>query len=287
MIKICAQCGEEYKTYKSKSKFCSQKCSAENQSKKVLKICEHCGEEYLTHKYMEDTSKFCSHECRKAAQYLPGFDGENKICTECNILKPLSEFGNVRTKCKACETIKMHEYYEKNKEKIQKYAKEHRDTEKEKERNRKYREKNRESVRALHRAWKWKNIEHVRLKRIFDQGKKRSAFATLTVEEWFDTLDYFNHECVYCSDKEGKLQQEHFICVKNGGGYEKKNILPSCKKCNQSKGNKDFYDWYDHQPFFSMKRAMKIEIFIIEHNTEGNPSGNGSEPVESRGRLRL
>ncbi len=280
MIKICQYCEKEYKTYKSKSKFCSSQCSSNKQTKKVSKVCNHCKNEYEVHKYREETSLFCSIECRESAQYKLGFDGENKICTECKDKKPLSEFWKGRTKCKTCEKERNRLYYEGNKEYISEWGKKYRVLNLEKLRIQKriYTENNRESVRDRRKKWCDKNREKIRILKVKSEqvrrAKLKNTAATLTHEEWLDNLKYFNNECAYCGEKEN-LQQEHFIPVKNGGGYEKKNIIPACPFCNRSKGDRDFYAWYDWQSFFSMERAKKIELFI-ERNTEGRPSRNGS-----------
>lgn len=292
LIKICQNCQQEYKTYKSKSKFCSSKCTGESQSNKILKVCQHCGNEYKVHKYRDNTSLFCSSECREKAQYLPGFDGENKICTDCHELKPLSGFWNGRTKCKDCLKKRSQSYYEKNKDKIAEWGRKYRTENIELLRNQKriYRAKNREEVRKGHKKWRDKHPEYVKLQRIKDEqvrrARKYKTVSDLTHDDWLDTLEYFNNECAYCGRKED-LQQDHFIPVKNGGGYEKVNIIPACPFCNQSKGDRDFYRWYEWQSFHSIERWLNIEEFFIEHNTEGSPSGNRSEPVESRGRLKL
>lgn len=133
------------------------------------------------------------------------------------------------------------------------------------------------------------NVTKVKLQRVKDEqirrARKNMAISTLTHKEWMDNLHYFDESCAYCGTK-NDLQQEHFIPLKDGGGYEKKNIIPACSFCNRSKGDRSFYEWFEWQAFFSMERAMKIEKFV-EQNTEGSPSGNGSEPVESRESLRL
>lgn len=291
MKKVCNQCGKGYKTYRSSSKFCSRTCSAENQTKKIKLYCENCGSEYEMHKYREETSKFCSKKCRENAQYLLGYDGENKICTTCNELKPLSEFWKGRTKCKACVQERSRKYYEVNKDQIQKRNKKYRlmNLDREKSYKAKWRADNRKEIRDKHKKWRAENSDKVKLQRAKDEQARRARIRgsvfTLTVEEWLDTLNYFNHECAYCGASES-LQMEHVIPVIKGGGYEKRNIIPSCEPCNLSKSNKDFFEWFDWKADdFSIDRGLKIVDFI-ERNPEESPTGNGSESVESRGRLR-
>ena len=53
-------------------------------------------------------------------------------------------------------------------------------------------------------------------------------------------------ECAYCGDKYSEWDHLHpLIENKNPSGYitEIYNLIPSCGKCNQSKGNKYWKDW--------------------------------------------
>jgi len=93
-------------------------------------------------------------------------------------------------------------------------------------------------------------------------AKKKNAVATLTPEQWLDTLESFGNCCVYCGDKLTNVQQDHVIPVSSGGGYTKKNMLPACKSCNSSKHNHSLEEWYPKQPSFSPERLTKIHSWI-------------------------
>lgn len=68
ILKICEYCRKEYKTYKSKSKFCSMECSAKNQNRMIEKVCEKCGKAFKIHAYRKDTARFCSNKCNEESQ---------------------------------------------------------------------------------------------------------------------------------------------------------------------------------------------------------------------------
>ncbi len=68
-------------------------------------------------------------------------------------------------------------------------------------------------------------------------GNNKLCENGLSVNDWKAVLDYFNHECAYCGSKED-LEQEHIVPVSDGGTYAIGNIVPACRKCNASKGNK-------------------------------------------------
>jgi len=95
------------------------------------------------------------------------------------------------------------------------------------------------------------------------EARKKKAIATLTPEQWLETLESFDNYCVYCGEKLDNPQQDHVIPVSAGGGYTKKNMLPACKPCNSSKHNHSLEEWYTpSQPFFSPERLAKIHKWI-------------------------
>ncbi|MDM5212646.1 HNH endonuclease signature motif containing protein [Peribacillus sp. NJ4] len=291
MKKVCAQCSKEYPAEKSKSKFCSINCSSMNQSKKIIKTCEYCKIDYSVPRYREKTSRFCKSTCREKAQYKPGFDGENKICTSCKELKPLTDFWKRRTKCKSCLKDRNREWYENNKEHVAIKGKEYRENnfEKLKAQKEEYKKANKENYRRYLREWKKRNKEKVKIDNRIATSVRRARLLSLpydfSQEDWDNTLEHFDFRCSYCGSND-KLQQEHVIPLSSGGGTTRDNIIPACSICNNQKNNKDFEDWYFGYEHFSIERLVKIKEFI-EHNTEESPTGNGSESVESRGRLKL
>lgn len=85
--------------------------------------------------------------------------------------------------------------------------------------------------------------------------------STFTAEQWEKCKEHFNHSCAYCGSK-SILEQDHFIPLSKGGEYTKDNIVPACEKCNPSKSNKDFEDWYIEQLFYSNARERKILKYL-------------------------
>jgi hypothetical protein len=89
---------------------------------------------------------------------------------------------------------------------------------------------------------------------------KRNDFS-LTDEQWIKALEYFNEKCAYCeSDK--ALTYDHLIPFSKQGKFTVDNIIPCCKKCNSSKNNKDFNEWYAIQTFYSKEKEDKINDYI-------------------------
>jgi len=80
-----------------------------------------------------------------------------------------------------------------------------------------------------------------RLKEAMRKARRRALAAglpaTLTVDEWEAILGRFNHSCAYCGTT-GEMEQDHVIPLSKGGPYTADNIVPACKSCNSSKGNR-------------------------------------------------
>ncbi len=85
--------------------------------------------------------------------------------------------------------------------------------------------------------------------------KQHKAYAKkMLKEEW-------NHECAYCAYKEkGKeLTIDHIEPLVKGGTDDWCNLLPACRSCNLSKGNRSVRQWYFDQDCFSTERWLKIK----------------------------
>lgn len=91
------------------------------------------------------------------------------------------------------------------------------------------------------------------------RSEENNLKADLTIEQWREILRLFDNECAYCGSKE-RLQQEHVIAVTKGGEYTFNNIIPSCKPCNISKSNREWFEWYMMQASFDLIRAEKIRV---------------------------
>jgi 5-methylcytosine-specific restriction endonuclease McrA len=163
-------------------------------------------------------------------------------------------------------------YIEANKEKVAERARQYWYNNKESfsQKGKKYRIKNKEREQERHKRYYMENPHIYR-----QAGERRRAKAkklpyTLTIEEWNDIKLYFDNSCAYCGMTEEKhlekfneiLHQEHFIALSNGGEYTCNNIIPACRSCNSSKNNKDFFEWYPKQEFYSSEREEKIMKFL-------------------------
>lgn len=96
--------------------------------------------------------------------------------------------------------------------------------------------------------------------------QKKEEFA-LSESQWNRALESFNNTCAYCGARDKRLQQEHFIPLSKGGEYTVNNIIPACSKCNRSKYNYSFFEWYPKQEFYSKEREKKI-LDYLNYNGE-------------------
>ena len=57
--------------------------------------------------------------------------------------------------------------------------------------------------------------------------------------------EHFNCQCVYCGEtyELNELTLDHVIPRFNGGQTITRNLVPSCRKCNQNKGTNNWLTW--------------------------------------------
>jgi 5-methylcytosine-specific restriction endonuclease McrA len=189
-----------------------------------------------------------------------------KVCSKCKCEKPLSEYTkHSKTKdgyysqCKECkrkgrksggtdpkQKERFKKFLENNPEYIKNYVNNYERThpDKKRERRKRYCESGLNAIMCHRRRAKEKNLD-----------------SNLTIEQWIIIKSYFNNECSYCGAKL-KLTQDHFIALNNGGEYTTNNIIPACSKCNSSKQDKDFFEWYPKQSYYSKEREQKILEYL-------------------------
>jgi 5-methylcytosine-specific restriction endonuclease McrA len=99
----------------------------------------------------------------------------------------------------------------------------------------------------------YKRIYYQSVRRLFDKtedGKIRDRIRKgnrrankfgvphlLTAIEWKAILARHNSKCHWCGT-EGRMEQDHIIPITKGGAHISSNIVPSCKSCNASRGNR-------------------------------------------------
>jgi hypothetical protein len=262
--KVCNKCGNEYPAtadffFKAKDRTdgldgsCKECYMKARKVKKygdgIFKRCKVCGKTleiksnfYLDKNSLDGYAMRCMQCTKHKYDNLDKSDSKKakseKIKEPKPKKKPLSD-----EELKAKNKQRHFNYYWKNKEKIIERRKIR------KENGYKYsseKEKKSKVVRNQKRRANLKNLPN-----------------TFTLEEWEYCKAYFNNKCCYCGE-DAPLQQEHFIPVSKMGPFTADNILPSCGSCNVKKQDKDFFEWYPTEPFYSKENETKILKYLSE-----------------------
>lgn len=194
-----------------------------------------------------------------------------KCCTKCKKFKPLDSFqkdsqkkDGLRSSCKECDKVKKRDYYIKHaKEIIEKtrlWAINHPD--KRREIGKRWKDENLDKAREHGRLWaashKDENRERERIWRSQNPEKSRdkcrhyrvirsTAQGGYTKAEWEEKKREYSNCCAYCGSSK-KLTVDHIVPISHSGSNYISNIVPACKSCNCSKGNKLFNEWLKIKP---------------------------------------
>ncbi len=99
-----------------------------------------------------------------------------------------------------------------------------------------WRANNVESRAEAHRKWWRANPDKVlareQRRRARLTGARRVDF---TLEQWRETLDWFDQRCAYCLKPAERLEQDHVEALSRGGDHTADNIVPACRQCNARK----------------------------------------------------
>lgn len=193
---------------------------------------------------------------------------KTKVCSQCKRTlpstteyfhkHPISKDG-LKPKCKECRRLDTKTYGERQRALGKKYREEHR--EEILARKKKYREENKEKIKIYNKQYKQNNKELEAIHKNKRRSAKAKAFTYYNVDLWNECKEQFELCCCYCGEKR-KLTQEHFIPVSKGGDMSVNNIIPACSRCNSSKNNSDFFEWYIKQEFYSKAREKKILSYL-------------------------
>lgn len=95
-----------------------------------------------------------------------------------------------------------------------------------------------------------------RVKSHITRATKAGLPATLTLEEWLGTLEYFEWKCAYCGGSYDLL--EHYIPLSHYAGTTRDNCVPACHGCNGVK-----QAWHpDRIPYTSKWTSRKLQSGI-------------------------
>lgn len=103
------------------------------------------------------------------------------------------------------------------------------------ERAKRWREQNPEKMKAAHA--KYRKTEKGKLTHRLVSGRRRARMdGTITAEQWERVVAAWRGRCAYCRSK-GSLTIDHVTPVSRGGKHVISNVVPACKRCNDTKND--------------------------------------------------
>jgi 5-methylcytosine-specific restriction endonuclease McrA len=233
--------------------------------KEGFKVCKKCGRELeLTTEYfrrsacIKDGFEGTCKEC-KGWKFTPTPREGYKYCNKCDMEYPnTSEYfkpdkesrGGLTKTCRKCLKRQNKRYYLDNIDKIREYSlKRFQDPE--------VKRQHREAMRK----WEERHPDKIHSYRHKRRALEKQLPITLTIDDWDRCKDYFDHKCAYCG-KNKDLTMDHFIPISKMGELSINNAIPSCKSCNSSKNDKDFFEWYPKYRYYSKKREKALLDYL-------------------------
>ena len=65
----------------------------------------------------------------------------------------------------------------------------------------------------------------------------------VSIRDWMRLVDRFGGRCAYCGETAARLQMDHVLPLSRGGRHSIGNVLPACKRCNNSKSSRLLIEW--------------------------------------------
>ena len=82
----------------------------------------------------------------------------------------------------------------------------------------------------------------------------------------------WGHRCAFCDGRPVEnepLTIDHVKPKSKGGEDRTANCVSCCKRCNRSKGNRHWVEWYREQDFYSEWREVEIRHWLNSGEVPG------------------
>lgn len=95
------------------------------------------------------------------------------------------------------------------------------------------------------------------------RAKQAGARHDLTLEQWLETLEYFNYKCAYCGAEYEVI--EHYLPV-GRAGTTVSNCVPACLHCNLMKDRKGHnLAFYQNEKVIRFIESLGVKIRFHIH----------------------
>lgn len=99
-----------------------------------------------------------------------------------------------------------------------------------------------------------------------NRGKRSETRHDLTMEQWLETLEYFNYKCAYCGEEYEII--EHYLPV-FVAGTTVSNCVPACLHCNIMKDRKGHnLSMYQNKNIIHFIESKGVKILFHIHKYE-------------------
>lgn len=102
---------------------------------------------------------------------------------------------------------------------------------------------------ALHGKQICLNCGELLLKAVNKHLQLKRGYLLPSLKE--NALQKYGDKCYYCGKRLSKNTRsfDHVVPVTKGGKTDEENLVPCCRSCNASKGNKTFEEWKEHPAY--------------------------------------
>lgn len=242
---ICLNCGKDYQSVQSKSKYCSRKCQCQHR-KKTYKIsetciCKYCGNEFNPKGY--DRTTYCSRECAYTDRKAKPKEKEIKPLIKCIICG--NEFEGAGKYCSdECRKEKAKQNYRINKK--EKYIPKPKTTKICDHCKTQYKTNRQASKYCSDKCSKsaWYVSETKKEERRRYRARKANAYVAPV-----NTIEIYKRDkgiCQICNKKVNSklvyphplsISLDHIIPLSQGGTHEPRNVQLAHFKCNSVKSD--------------------------------------------------
>jgi hypothetical protein len=154
--------------------------------------------------------------------------------------------------CVACGLERNRGRAEQNRERVSQWSRDN------PEKKQWWRRNNPDKVREIGRRWQQNN--HTRTAQISQTRRARkrgNGVYRIENRDIRQLYERFGGLCAWCGGMMA-TELDHVQPIKRGGYHGLGNILPSCRTCNRSKGDREPWGWFRSQLFYSSQMEQYL-----------------------------